>query len=94
MASLLKFTNSPKPWKLVQARLVRQIGGEFFLPILEDLLLNKSSISANRRLREMSEDPTSFRCPQCGDINETDFICDSDRIPLALFQVKETRIYR
>ena len=35
----------------------------------------------------MSEDPTSFRCPQCGDINETDFIYDSDRIDsLALFQ--------
>lgn len=28
----------------------------------------------------MSENPTSFRCPQCGDINETDFIYDSDRI--------------
>jgi|GEM_PF-2162198 len=28
----------------------------------------------------MSEDPTSFRCPQCGDINETDFMYDSDRI--------------
>ena len=28
----------------------------------------------------MSENPTKFRCPQCNDINEPDFIYDSDRI--------------